>query len=196
MSRRTMEWRYRVLDTPTGAFILAQSQQGELRTGWSAAWCDDHAGETEWLHVLGDTIEDASLLPELTTLLQRYFDGERVSFDHVPTPTGSPFQVACWEVCRQIPRGSVATYGELALRAGSNMSAARAAGQAMRRNPLPIIVPCHRVVGSSGLHGFAGSSDPASENLAVKQWLLSMEGAILVEPRKPTPEELAGIAAS
>ena len=197
MSTRATEWRYRVLDTPTGGFVLAASSTGELRTGWSGAWCDDHEGETEWLHLLpGSLVSDSELLPELSAKLDQFFRGEIVSFDDVPTPGGSPFQVACWEACRAIPRGSMMTYGELAMRAGSTIAAARAAGQSMRRNPLPIIVPCHRVVGTQGLHGFAGTSDPASENLAVKQWLLSMEGAILAQMPKPTQEELAGIAAS
>ena len=197
MSTRTTEWRYRILETPTGAFILAQSPAGELRTGWSdGAWCDDHVGETEWLNLLGEPVDDVTLLPELTDRLMCYFAGEVVQFDDVPTPKGSPFQVACWNVCRAIPRGATMTYGELAIAAGSMVTAARAAGQSMRRNPLPIIVPCHRVIGSTGLHGFAGTSDPASDNLGVKRHLLEMEGAILTHARKPTREELAGIAAS
>jgi methylated-DNA-[protein]-cysteine S-methyltransferase len=196
MGTRATDWRYRILDIPNGSFVLASSSNGELRTGWSGgAWCDDHAGETEWLHLLPGTLtEDNELLPQLTARLQRYFRGEVVSFDDVATPKGSPFQMACWEACRAIPRGEVITYGELARRAGSTITAARAAGQSMRRNPLPIIVPCHRVVGTTGLHGFGGSNDPASENVAVKQWLLSMEGAVISSPERADSSNQAEFA--
>lgn len=184
MSRSAMEWRYRVLNTPTGPFIVAESSEGELRTGWAgASWSDDPVEDAEWLHLLPGAVgEDDHAAPEICAKLLRYFAGERVSFDDLPTPGGSPFQQACWNVCRAIPRGEVLTYGELAQRAGSSVAAARAAGQTMRRNPLPIIVPCHRVVGTTGLHGFAGSDDPDSENLSVKRWLLTMEGALNPEP--------------
>lgn len=198
MSGRSAEWRYRVLDTPTGAFVLAQSSDGELRAGWTDAECDDPVDGAEWLYLLpGELVEDTALLPDLASRLERYFAGKAVSFDDVPTPAGSEFQVACWDACRAIPRGEAITYGELAERAGSSSTAARAAGQSMRRNPLPIIVPCHRVVGAQGVHGFAGSDDPASPGVRVKQWLLSMEGAVpTVETVKPAPAAsgLAGTA--
>lgn len=199
MSERATEWRYRVLDSPTGKFILTQSNMGELRTGWAAGWSDDPVDEAEWLYLLpGELVEDAKLLPDLAGRIERFFAGKVVSFENVPTPNGSAFQTACWEACRAIPRGETITYGELAEQAGSTVTAARAAGQSMRRNPLPIIVPCHRVVGSQGLHGFAGSDDPASDNVAVKQWLLAMEGAIpqpIVKTASPKQAELADFAA-
>ena len=195
MSGRAMEWRYRILESPTGAFILAQSSEGELRTGWAGGWSDDPVDEAEWLYLLpGGLVEDAALLPELAARIERFFAGKAVSFVDVPTPTGSAFQVACWDACRAIPRGETITYGELAERAGSASTAARAAGQSMRRNPLPIIVPCHRVVGSQGVHGFAGSDDPASESVAVKQWLLAMEGARTIVAATVKPFEHRGLA--
>ena len=82
---------------------------------------------------------------------------------------GSPFQLRCWEVLRKIPPGELIAYGELAELAGS-ARAARAVGSAMRRNPVPLFVPCHRVVASNGPGGFGAG-------LAVKERLLRLEGA-------------------
>ena len=89
-------------------------------------------------------------------------------------PEGPPFTRKCWEACRSVPFGKTITYAELARRAGSP-KAMRAAGQAMRKNPLTIITPCHRVISSTGsLHGYAGATDPQSEELKRKNTLLSM----------------------
>lgn len=99
--------------------------------------------------------------------------GRHESFDDVPTPTGTPFQVACWEACRRIPRGETRTYAWLAAAAGSP-AAVRAAGQAMRRNTLPIVVPCHRVVAAGGRPGgFSGSC--GDDALALKGHLQKVE---------------------
>ena len=119
---------------------------------------------------------------------EQYFAGELVDFGDVPTPTGSPFMRRCWEACRSIPRGETCSYGQLATMAGGQGNAARAAGQAMRRNRLPIIIPCHRVISAAGhLHGFSGSCDEGGPALAVKRALLQMEGAL-----KLTEHDLAG----
>lgn len=108
-------------------------------------------------------------------LLRRYFAGEHVDFSQVPLPNGSPFVQQCWIACRNIPYGETITYGELARSAGSPR-AARAAGQAMRRNPLPVMTPCHRVIAASGkLHGFAGKTAPNSKELRTKRYLLALE---------------------
>jgi len=99
--------------------------------------------------------------------------GRDESFDDVPTPAGTPFQVACWDACRRIPRGETRTYAWLAAAAG-NPAAVRAAGQAMRRNPMPIVVPCHRVVAAGGRPGgFSGSR--GEESLALKGHLQKVE---------------------
>ena len=113
---------------------------------------------------------------DITTLadrLCRYFDGEAVTFDEPLDPAiGTPFQKRVWAICRAIPRGETRTYGELAHEAGSPR-AARAVGQAMARNPWPVIVPCHRVIGSShNLTGYGGG-------LEMKRQMLVMEGAML-----------------
>ena len=103
--------------------------------------------------------------------LQRYFLGQDVAFDEPLDPAvGTPFQQRVWAITRSIPRGSTRTYGSVARQAGSPRSA-RAVGQAMARNPWPVIVPCHRVVGSDGsLTGFGGGLD-------MKRRMLAMEGA-------------------
>lgn len=154
--------RYRTFKTPAGRFSLIESDAGELLATW-----DDPPPDAK---------SDRALQPKLSGKLVRYFRGDRVRFDDVPLPAGTPFQRRCWRACRSIPPGRVITYGELAAKAGSP-AAARAAGQAMKRNPLPVIVPCHRVVGTVGLHGYGGSTDPASRQLDVKRSLLALERA-------------------
>jgi methylated-DNA-[protein]-cysteine S-methyltransferase len=107
----------------------------------------------------------------LTDKLRRYFDGEVIPFDEPLDPTiGTDFQQRVWAITRAIPRGQTRTYGEIARQAGS--CAARAVGQAMARNPWPVIVPCHRVVGHDGrLTGFGGGLD-------MKRQMLAMEGVL------------------
>lgn len=106
----------------------------------------------------------------LAEKLHRYFDGEPVSFDEPLDPAiGTEFQQRVWAITRAIPRGQTRSYGQVARQAGS--CAARAVGQAMARNPWPVVVPCHRVLGSDGsLTGFGGG-------LEMKKKMLEMEGA-------------------
>lgn len=104
--------------------------------------------------------------------LRRYFGGDVVEFDEPLDPrVGTAFQKRVWSLTRAIPRGKTRSYGDLAREAGSP-GAARAVGQAMARNPWPVVVPCHRVVGHAGnLTGFGGG-------LAMKERMLRMEGAL------------------
>jgi methylated-DNA-[protein]-cysteine S-methyltransferase len=160
--------RYRTFRTPVGPFALIQSASGAL----SAAWLTGGHGLPPGAR------RDPRLSADLSDRLARYFRGEVVAFDDVPTPDGPGFHRRCWAACRTIPRGETRTYGELAALAGAGPGTARAAGQAMRRNPLPVIVPCHRVVGQGGrLHGYSGSQDPNGPPLAIKRCLLQLEGA-------------------
>jgi methylated-DNA-[protein]-cysteine S-methyltransferase len=108
----------------------------------------------------------------LTGKLRRYFDGAVVIFDEPLDRTiGTDFQRKVWAITQAIPRGQTRTYGEIAREAGSP-GAARAVGQAMACNPWPVVVPCHRVVGSDGsLTGFGGG-------VAMKRQMLAMEGAL------------------
>jgi methylated-DNA-[protein]-cysteine S-methyltransferase len=103
--------------------------------------------------------------------LARYFADGRGGFDLALAPRGTEFQRRVWALMRAIPAGETRTYGSIARELGS---APRAVGQACRANPLPIVVPCHRVVAAHGLGGFAG--DTSGRRLAVKRWLLRHEG--------------------
>ncbi len=96
-----------------------------------------------------------------------YFDGARRDFDLPLAPAGSPFRTRVWAALRVIPYGETRTYGDLAAALGS---AARAIGQANGANPIPILIPCHRVVAGNGLGGYSGG-----EGAATKRALLALE---------------------
>ena len=118
---------------------------------------------------------DAREAALLRTRVHAWLAGADDAFLDVPLPDGTDFQRRCWAACRRIPRGETRTYAWLAAEAGSP-GAARAAGQAMRRNPLPIIVPCHRVVGSGGwLGGYSGDDAPSGPQVNLKRFLLQSE---------------------
>lgn len=153
--------RCRRITTALGPFYIVQSPAGTVTTTW------DRPGEAS---------EDASLQPALAAQLARYFAGEDVQFDAFREPTGTAFQQRVRRACLAIPRGETISYAELAERAGASRSAARAAGQVMRTNPLPVVIPCHRVIGSDGaLHGYAGSQDADGGPLTTKRRLLELE---------------------
>ncbi len=119
-------------------------------------------------------LASAGELADVEERLRRYFAGQVVSFDDLPLDMSqaTPFQRRVWEVTRTIVRGQTRSYGDIARQLGSP-HAARAVGQAMARNPWPVIIPCHRVVGSDGrLTGFGGG-------LEMKRRMLEMEGATL-----------------
>ena len=104
--------------------------------------------------------------------LAEYFARTRTTFDLPLDPTGTPFELRVWEELRAIPFGATRSYGEVARRLG-DVRLTRAVGAANGKNPIPIIVPCHRVVGAKGeLTGFGGGLDR-------KRWLLEHEGAIM-----------------
>lgn len=162
--------QYRIIPNAPAPFALIREPDGTVHARWLI--------ESGALEELNGMSEEESLLSELAGELQAYFDGEAVDFASVPLPrTNSAFVQCCWEACRNIPAGTTISYAELAARAGSP-GAARAAGQAMRRNPLPVIIPCHRVVNASGqLHGYAGHTHDRSQSLAIKRRLLEIERA-------------------
>lgn len=119
---------------------------------------------------LADWKRDKKPTREVREQLLDYFDGNRKGFDLPINPVGTPFQRKVWKTLAKIPYGATWSYGELAAKVGKP-AASRAVGAANGRNPLPILLPCHRVVGSDGsLTGFGGG-------LPVKAWLLSHEGA-------------------
>ena len=113
------------------------------------------------------------VLDEAARQLEAYFAGELVAFDLPLELSGSEFQRSCWLALASIPYGQTVSYGEQARRLGLGNDAARAVGAANGQNPLPIVLPCHRVIGANGsLTGFGGGLD-------VKRFLLEHEGALL-----------------
>lgn len=119
------------------------------------------------------TVENAAecvtpLLLDTQRQLDEYFDGQRTHFDLPLAPEGTPFQQAVWRALRGIPYGRTRTYQDIAEQIG-NPHASRAVGMANHRNPIAIVIPCHRVIGASGrLTGYGGGLDK-------KEYLLSME---------------------
>jgi methylated-DNA-[protein]-cysteine S-methyltransferase len=116
------------------------------------------------------------LLKEVAAQLERYFAGELQRFELPLTARedATPFQRRVWARMQAIPYGEVLTYGELAAELGT---AARAVGGACGKNPLPIVVPCHRVVAANGLGGFSGEWE-SGEPGEVKKLLLQLEGVL------------------
>jgi methylated-DNA-[protein]-cysteine S-methyltransferase len=117
---------------------------------------------------------DHPVLAETARQLEEYFAGERTEFDLPLRPAGTAFQLNAWRGLTAIPYGTTVSYGEQAERIG-HPGRARAVGAANGRNPLPIVVPCHRVIGADGrLVGFGGG-------LEVKAWLLDHERRVAGE---------------
>lgn len=150
-------------------FQLAMSKQGLCYIGLPNT---DQTTMLEFLnrHYLGAQIKqshDGS--SEVRSQLDEYFSGTRTNFD-IPTDfQGTPFQIAVWRTLATIPYGQLWSYGDVA-RAIGNEKAARAVGTANGQNPIPIVVPCHRVIGSNGmLTGYRGG-------LRLKERLLQLEG--------------------
>jgi methylated-DNA-[protein]-cysteine S-methyltransferase len=103
--------------------------------------------------------------------LAQYFSDPGYTFTLALDLQGSVFQCRVWEALTQIAAGQTVTYGELAARLGSG---ARAVGNACRHNPVPVIVPCHRIIGTAGIGGYSGSRD--GREIQRKRWLLNHEG--------------------
>ena len=115
--------------------------------------------------------EETPLLSRGRQEVLEYLAGGRRTFDLPLCPRGTSFQLRVWRALEDIPYGQVITYGELARRVGCPRGS-RAVGQANHRNPLPLFLPCHRVVGAGGaLTGYAGG-------LSMKEWLLRLEGML------------------
>lgn len=112
--------------------------------------------------------EENDLLLEVKFLLDQYFDDEKPNFDLPLNPHGTEFQKKVWNIMSKIPYGDILTYGEISDRLKSH---ARAVGMACGANPIPIIIPCHRVIGKNGkLTGFSGG-----EGVETKRYLLELE---------------------
>jgi methylated-DNA-[protein]-cysteine S-methyltransferase len=143
------------VDSPLGPLLLA----GDGRALRRLDFCG--SPEQDWRR-------DDEAFADAREQLAEYFAGRRESFDLALEPVGTPFQLRVWEELRRIPYGATITYADLARRAG-RPAAPRAAGHANGRNPIPVIVPCHRVVGTDGsLTGYGGG-------LESKRFLLELE---------------------
>jgi methylated-DNA-[protein]-cysteine S-methyltransferase len=164
--------RYLSSLSPLGELFLASTTDGLCCIAWYSTELQFVAGlEERWKQsALREESEDGSLLAEAERQISQYFAGQRQSFDLPLDLTHTrPFQREVLLELIKVPYGEVVTYGELAELCG-RPRAARAVGGAMRSNPLPIVIPCHRVLPSSGgLGGFGGRPE-------LKQRLLEIEG--------------------
>ncbi|HKK46556.1 MAG TPA: methylated-DNA--[protein]-cysteine S-methyltransferase [Balneolaceae bacterium] len=119
------------------------------------------------------SFQENDLTRRLTDELKEYFYGQRKEFSIPVKPEGTPFQETVWEELKKIPYGQTSTYGEMAQKLGDK-NKVRAVGKANGSNPIPIIIPCHRVIGAdNSLVGYAGG-------ISKKRFLLKHEGAILL----------------
>jgi methylated-DNA-[protein]-cysteine S-methyltransferase len=152
------------IDSPVGRLTLSATSEAII----SIAWTDDPPGEPN------------ALLVEAGRQIEAYFAGRLTVFDLPLAPAGSPFDSRVRQAMQRIPYGQTRSYGELAMEVGS---APRAIGGACGRNPIPIVIPCHRVLARHGLGGYSGGA-----GLPTKQRLLALErGAALRLFQRPLP---------
>jgi methylated-DNA-[protein]-cysteine S-methyltransferase len=157
---------YTTLDSPIGSLFLTSN--GEAIT---ELFMEKHTGGPK---PIGDWRRDDSLFREAADQLQAYFAGELTEFDLPLATGGAPFQQRVWAELRNIPYGSTISYGELARQVG-NPKASRAVGAANGSNPISVIIPCHRVIGSNGkLTGYGGGIER-------KKYLLEFEAETLAK---------------
>lgn len=150
------------VDSPVGRLTLIASDTALL----AVLWENDRPGRVRLDPGLHQP--NHPLLQEATRQLQAYFAGQRTRFELPLAPQGTAFQQQVWRALAEIPYGETRSYGELAKQL-NNPGASRAVGAANGKNPLSIVLPCHRVIGGQGqLTGFAGGLD-------AKQTLLSLE---------------------
>jgi len=160
-----MSYEFKVMTSPVGKLKLV-ALQGKLI---AILWENDRPNRVK----LGEMLaaDDAPILLETARQLTEYFTGERTRFELDTNPIGTEFQKKVWNALLTIPFGETRSYREIAVQVG-NSRATRAVGAANGRNPLSIITPCHRVIGSSGtLTGFAGG-------LTTKAALLALESDV------------------
>ena len=160
MSRTVYTW----YDSPAGRLLLVGTG-----TDLNAIYLPGH--KDGFPSIGADWHEDRSALATVVDQLDAYFAGTLRSFDLPLAPQGTAFQKRVWDALLEIPYGTTTTYGQIAAGIGEP-SAARAVWLANGRNPIPIVIPCHRVVGSSGsLTGYGGG-------LPMKRWLLDHEAGL------------------
>jgi len=154
---------YKLYDSPVDKLLLLADERGLLEVRFAGNQGDALAQVAPGWSEGGDVLDDCA------KQLDAYFAGQLTEFDLPLVYSGTDFQQQVMHALRDIPYGETCSYGEMAKKLGRD-GAARAVGSANRRNPLPIIVPCHRVIGANGeLTGFAGG-------LSIKRKLLTLEG--------------------
>lgn len=159
----TCNLRRSCLRTPVGELELIEDGKGLCEL----SFCHSARGE-----LIPE--EETALLKEAKRQLNEYFSGERKKFDLPLSLSGTPFQIRDWQALLEIPYGETRSYGDIA-RAIGCPKGFRAVGMANRCNPIAIIIPCHRVIGSDGkLTGYAGKN----KALDIKEYLLKLEGAL------------------
>ncbi|MCR0983906.1 methylated-DNA--[protein]-cysteine S-methyltransferase [Roseomonas populi] len=140
------------LHTPLGTLTLSEEDGAIVALDWGQ----------------GRDREETPLLRRAADQLQDYLDGLRTGFDLPLNPMGSPFRRRVWQALQDIPHGATRSYAELARDLGT---ASRAIGGANGANPIPVIIPCHRVIGAGGtIGGYSGG-----EGISTKRWLLALE---------------------
>jgi methylated-DNA-[protein]-cysteine S-methyltransferase len=151
--------RFTYLESPVGELLVTADAAGTL----TRLLFPGHSRPPR-----ADWTREESPFTALRAQLDAYFAGELEAFDLELTPSGTPFQLQVWNALRAIPYGATASYGEIA-RAVGQPGAARAVGGANNRNPISIVIPCHRVIGSSGsLTGYGGGLDRKRQLLALE----------------------------
>src|SRR4051812_16968352 len=158
--------RYDVTEPPVGDLFVASTERGLCRISYRVEGQEDELARTFGLRVLRVPLD------AVRRELDEYFEGRRREFDLPLDLRVAPFHEAVLHELARVPYGRTETYGALAAKVG-RPKAARAVGTVMNRNPIPIVLPCHRIVGANGsLTGYAGG-------LHVKRALLELEGAML-----------------
>jgi methylated-DNA-[protein]-cysteine S-methyltransferase len=158
--------RYDVVPSPVGDLLLAATPRGLCRISYTVDGGDESLARAFGARVLRAPLDD------VRRELDEYFDGRRRDFDLALDLRVAPFHESVLRELARVPYGRLETYGGLAAKVG-RPRAARAVGGVMNRNPIPIVLPCHRIVGANGsLTGYAGG-------LHVKRALLELEGATL-----------------
>jgi methylated-DNA-[protein]-cysteine S-methyltransferase len=163
---------YATVDAPFGRMLVAVTPQGLVRTAFETEHADDVLEELA-SRISPRVLEAPARLDGVRRELDEYFEGRRTGFETtIDWRLSNGFLLRAREACLAIPYGEVRTYSELAVAAGSP-HAVRAAGNAMARNPIPIVVPCHRVLRTGGsLGGYGGG-------IECKRWLLDLESGTL-----------------
>jgi methylated-DNA-[protein]-cysteine S-methyltransferase len=153
----------KVIESPVGALTLVASEQGLA----AILWKDDSPRRVRLTNVVKD--ENNPILLETERQLREYFAGERQAFSLKLDPAGTDFQRRVWNALLTIPYGDTRSYGQIARQIG-RPAAVRAVGAANGRNPISIIAPCHRVIGSTGkLTGFAGGLETKARLLELER---------------------------